>query len=250
MLNAFSRLEAALGRQKTDRLCRARIAVFGLGGAGSFVAESLARCGVGSLTLVDSGIISEEDISSHLYALCSTVGQSRARIAKERIRGIDEAILVHTYETRYAGETEGLFDFSGFDYVVDTLDEIGAKALLAARSKREGIPVISCAILDNLIDPSKLTITDLSRTGAWPAMKRLRNEFRNQGIRSLCVLASRESLRPPGQETYGPKGAICMVEGMAGLMIASEVVKNLTEDKPARRKNPLHFGEIHKRQEK
>ena len=134
MPDAFSRMEMLLGDAGADKLGKARIAVFGLGGAGSFAAEALARCGVASLTLVDNGIVSVADINRQLYALRSTVGKSNVQIAKMRIRDIDEGILVHTYETFYNNETAGMFDLKNYDYIIDAMNTVESV-------KRQSYPV-------------------------------------------------------------------------------------------------------------
>ncbi len=242
MESAFSRLETVLGYEKTDLLARSKIAVFGLGGVGSFVTETLARCGVGSLTLVDFGFVEESEISSHLYALRSTVGRSKVALAKERIKDIDDGILVHTYETRYAGDTAELFDLSAFDYIVDAMGDFGAKALLISRARKQGARIISCTVLENLQDPSKLAVVDLFRIGSWPSARILRDELKKQGIRNVKILASREKPRVPedmrGEEEDPVKrsGSICSVKGMAGMLIASEVICDLTSPKAEARK--------------
>ena len=134
MQDAFSRMEILLGDEGSRRLAKAKFLIFGLGGVGSYVAEALARCGVGSLTLVDHDRISESNINRQLYALRSTVGKSKVQVAKERIHDIDPDILVHTYESFYNEETSGMFDFGGFDYVVDAIDT----GYLQAFDHREG----------------------------------------------------------------------------------------------------------------
>ena len=164
MPDAFSRMEMLLGDAGADKLSRARIAVFGLGGTGSFTAEALARCGVASLTLVDNGTVSVTDINRQLYALRSTVGRSNVQIAKMRIRDIDEGILVHTYETFYNAETAGMFDLKNYDYIIDTMNTVESKVLLIENAKACGVPVISCMDLKDKLDPSRLEIMDISRS--------------------------------------------------------------------------------------
>ena len=124
MQNAFSRMELLLGDTGVTKLAKSRIIIFGLGGVGSYVVEALARCGVGSLTLVDHDIVSLTNINRQLFALRSTVGMSKVQVAKKRIWDIDEEILVHTYETFYNSDTAGMFDMSSYDYVVDAIDTV------------------------------------------------------------------------------------------------------------------------------
>lgn len=194
MPDAFSRMEMLLGDAGADKLGKARIAVFGLGGAGSFAAEALARCGVASLTLVDNGIVSVADINRQLYALRSTVGKSNVQIAKMRIRDIDEGILVHTYETFYNNETAGMFDLKNYDYIIDAMNTVESKLLLIENAKISKTPIISCMSTDDRMDPSKLEIVDISRSVLCPIAKQIRTKLRKKGIRKVKVLSSREKI--------------------------------------------------------
>ena len=143
MYDAYSRMEILLGQKGVNRLSTAKIAVFGLGGAGSYTVEALARCGVGSLTLVDHEAITVTDINRQLYALQSTIGHKKVQIAKERVHNIDEDILVHTYETYYNEDTMGLFDLKAYDYIVDAMDTVSSKILLIEQAQKYQVPVIS-----------------------------------------------------------------------------------------------------------
>ncbi len=162
MQDAFSRMELLVGNTGVKKLSMAKIAVFGLGGAGSQVAESLARCGVGSLTLIDHEKITLPNIGSQVLALHSTLGMSKVEAAKKRIRDIDENILVHTYETFYNEETAGMFDLCSFDYIVDALGTISSKLLLIRRAAEAHVPVISCMDIGNKLDPSRLEVADIA----------------------------------------------------------------------------------------
>ena len=224
MPDAFSRMEMLLGDAGADKLGRARIAVFGLGGAGSFAAEALARCGVASLTLVDNGIVSVTDINRQLYALRSTVGKSNVQIAKMRIRDIDEGILVHTYETFYNNETAGMFDLKNYDYIIDAMNTVESKLLLIENAKISKTPIISCMSTDDRMDPSKLEIVDISRSVLCPIAKQIRMKLRKKGIRKVKVLSSREKI-----SDIQMHGSISFVPGAAGMMLAGVVVKDLLE---------------------
>ena len=142
MYDAYSRMEILLGQKGVNRLSTAKIAVFGLGGAGSYTVEALARCGVGSLTLVDHEAITVTDINRQLYALQSTIGHKKVQIAKERVHNIDEDILVHTYETYYNEDTMGLFDLKAYDYIVDAMDTVSSKILLIEQAQKYQVPVV------------------------------------------------------------------------------------------------------------
>ena len=222
MPDAFSRMEMLLGDAGADKLGKARIAVFGLGGAGSFAAEALARCGVASLTLVDNGIVSVADINRQLYALRSTVGKSNVQIAKMRIRDIDEGILVHTYETFYNNETAGMFDLKNYDYIIDAMNTVESKLLLIENAKISKTPIISCMSTDDRMDPSKLEIVDISRSVLCPIAKQIRTKSRKKGIRKVKVLSSREKI-----SDIQLHGSISFMPGAAGMMLAGVVVKDL-----------------------
>ena len=209
MQDAFSRMELLVGNTGVKKLSMAKIAVFGLGGAGAQAAEALARCGVGSLTLIDHEKITLPNIGSQVLALHSTLGMSKVEAAKKRIRDIDENILVHTYETFYNEETAGMFDLCSFDYIVDALGTISSKLLLIRRAAEAHVPLISCMDIGNKLDPSRLEIADIGRTTVCPVTKMIKTELRKRGIRKLKVLYSRE--RPT----------------TAGYLLAGEVVRDI-----------------------
>ena len=235
MLNEFSRMEILLGEEGVDCLAACKVAVFGLGGVGSYVAEALARCGIGGLTLVDHDVVSVTNINRQLYALHSTVGKRKTLVARERIRDISPDILVKTYETFYNADTVDLFDFSEYDYIVDAIDTVSSKLLLIENAKTAGTPVISCMGTGNKLDPTKFEITDIAKTSVCPLAKVMRHELRKRGIRKVKVLYSKE--KPiknvdKNKETKGNTqrpvpGSISFVPSVAGLCIASEVVKDL-----------------------
>lgn len=234
MPNAFSRMEILIGDRGMKKLSKAKIAVFGLGGVGSYVVEALARCGVASLTLVDNDTVSVTNLNRQLYALRSTVGKSKVQIAKERIKDIDEEILVHTYETFFNEDTCGMFDFGSYDYIVDAIDTVTSKLLLIEKAKACNTPIISCMGTGNKLNPSKFEITDISKTSVCPLAKVMRTELRKRGIRKVKVLYSKEKPIKPGDngERKGTAerpvpGSVSFVPSVAGLMIAGEVVNDL-----------------------
>lgn len=234
MQDAFSRMEIILGEAGVNKLSAAKIAVFGLGGVGSYVVEALARCGVGSLTLVDNDTVSVTNINRQLFALRSTVGKSKVQVAKERIKDIDENILVHTYETFYSSDTAAMFDFHNYDYVVDAIDTVTSKLLLIERAKACNTPILSCMGTGNKLEPGKFEITDISKTSVCPLAKVMRVELRKRGIKKVKVLYSKE--KPLKAADNGERkgttdrpvpGSISFVPSVAGLMIAGEVVRDI-----------------------
>nr|WP_296157575.1 tRNA threonylcarbamoyladenosine dehydratase [uncultured Blautia sp.] len=238
MYDAYSRMEILLGQNGVNCLSSAKIAVFGLGGAGSYVVEALARCGVGSLTLVDYDTVSLTNINRQLYALQSTVGKKKVQIAKERIRDIDDNILVHTYETFYNEDTAGMFDLKSYDYIVDATDTVQSKILLIRNATLVRTPVISCMDTKNKINPSRFEIADISRVNSDAMAKSIRRELKKQGIKKVKVLFSRErtnkALELRNCRTQADNripGSISFVPSVAGLLIAGEVVRDILKEK-------------------
>ena len=234
MQDAFSRMELLVGNTGVRKLGRAKIVIFGLGGAGSYAAEFLARCGVGSLTLIDHEKITLTNINSQILALHSTIGMSKVEAAKKRICDIDENILVHTYETFHNEETAGMFDLRSFDYIVDAMGTLSSKLLLIRKAKDANVPVISCMDTGNKMDPSRLEVADINRTTVCPVARVIKMELRKRGLRKLKVLYSRE--RPAKEKLFRRgrntvkqpmEGNISFVLGAAGSMLAGEVVRDI-----------------------
>lgn len=235
MLHEYSRTEALIGEDGVKKLSKAKVIVFGIGGVGSYVVEALARCGVGSLTLVDNDVVAVTNINRQLIALHSTIGLPKTAVAKKRVHDIDPEILVHTYETFYGPQTKELFKIEDYDYVVDAIDTVTSKLTLIEECCRVGTKIISCMGTGNKLDPSKFEIADISKTNTCPLAKAVRTELRKRGIKKCKVLFSKElpvkSLKPTG-ETKGNTdrpvpGSISFVPSVAGLMIAGEVVRDL-----------------------
>lgn len=235
MLHEYSRTEALIGEDGIKKLSKANVIVFGIGGVGSYVVEALARCGVGSLTLVDNDVVAVTNINRQLIALHSTIGLPKTEVAKKRVLDIDPEILVHTYETFYGPQTKELFKIEDYDYVVDAIDTVTSKLTLIEECHRTGTKIISCMGTGNKLDPSKFEIADISKTNTCPLAKAVRTELRKRGIKKCKVLFSKElpvkSLKSTG-ETKGNTdrpvpGSISFVPSVAGLMIAGEVIRDL-----------------------
>lgn len=238
MLHEYSRMELLVGQEKMQELRKARIAVFGLGGVGSYVVEALARCGVGSLILVDPDRVSLTNINRQLYALQSTIGKQKTEIAKMRVQDICNEIIVHTYDTFFNEETAGLFDFSSYDYVVDAIDTVSSKLLLIEMAKKAEVPVISCMGTGNKLNASGFEITDISKTSVCPLAKVMRTELKKRGIRKVKVLYSKENplkVQHSPDEQKGTAGrpvpgSISFVPPVAGFLIAGEVIRDLLKN--------------------
>lgn len=235
-MERYVRTELLLGEDNMKLLAGARVAVFGLGGVGSYVAEALARSGVGNLILVDNDEISETNINRQLYALASTIGMLKTEAAKRRIHDIDDQILVYTYQTFYNKETADLFDFKSYDYIVDAIDTVSSKLLLIEKAKEAGVPILSCMGTGNKLNPARFEITDISKTSVCPLAKVIRTELRKRRIKKVKVLYSREpvavqkgrNLETKGNTGHPVPGSVSFVPGVAGLMIAGEVIRDLT----------------------
>lgn len=239
MQQEFCRTEILIGNEGISLLARAKVAVFGLGGVGSYVVEALARCGVGSLVLVDHDIVTKSNINRQLFALQSTVGRPKVEVAKDRIRDIDPDILVHTYQTFYNKETAELFDLKSCDYVIDAMDTVPSKLLLIENTRKAEVPIICSMGVGNKLDPGKFEITDISKTSVCPLAKVMRQELRRRRIRKVKVVYSKEvpvkrKMRIGDGKSDGKRpapGSISFVPPVAGLMLAGEVVRDLLGQK-------------------
>ncbi|UWP60277.1 tRNA threonylcarbamoyladenosine dehydratase [Ruminococcus gauvreauii] len=239
MQQELSRTEVLIGSEGVRQLGRMRVAVFGLGGVGSYAVEALARCGIGSLTLVDHDVISATNINRQLFALHSTIGKLKTEVAKDRVRDIDPDMLVHTYQTFYNEETAGLFDLESFDYIVDAIDTVTSKLLLIENAKRAGTPIICSMGTGNKLDPGRFEITDISKTSVCPLAKVMRQELRKRRIKKVKVLYSKEipvkrrtdTNEKKGSTSHPVPGSISFVPSAAGLMLAGEVIRDLLSQK-------------------
>ncbi len=234
-MNPFSRTELLLGGEAMAKLKNAKVAVFGLGGVGGYVAEALARSGIGSLELIDHDTISITNINRQILATYSTIGQSKAEAAKARVLDINPEIQVTAKAVFYGPDTAGDFDFSQYDYVVDAIDTVTGKLALVTAAQAAGTPILSCMGTGNKLDPSKFQIADITKTSVCPLARIMRKECAKRGIRHLKVLFSTEDPLPscpdPGEELPEGRrslpGSIAFVPSVAGLMIAGEVIKDL-----------------------
>lgn len=227
MEEPFSRTELLLGSGGMERLRSASVAVFGIGGVGGYAVEALARSGVGCLHLIDHDKISVSNLNRQIIATVSTLGRYKVDVAKERILDINPEVKVHIYRTFYMPETEGEFDFSKYDYVVDAIDTVTGKLALIMQAKQAGVPVISSMGAGNKLDASAFEVADIYQTSVCPLARVMRRELKKRGVQSLKVVYSKEqpvrSSRPPGSNAFVPAAA--------GLILAGEVVKELCADR-------------------
>ena len=236
MLEQFLRTEMLLGSEALTRLQSARVAVFGLGGVGGYVVEALARSGVGSLDLIDSDTVSVSNLNRQILATHSTVGMLKVDAARQRVQDINPACNVKTYPIFYTPDTADQFDFAQYDYIVDAIDTVTGKLALVERAKAADTPIICCMGTGNKLDASAFRVADISKTTMCPLARVMRKELAKRGIRHLKVVYSQEeTLTPTGWEeeaaALGKRqipGSVAFVPGAAGLLLAGEVVRDLT----------------------
>ena len=229
--NIFSRAELLLGEEALEKLRSARVALFGIGGVGSFAAEALARGGVGHITLVDGDTVSITNINRQLIALHSTVGKEKTAVMAERIADISPETEVETYPVVYGAENRDLLDFSIYDYVIDAIDTVTSKLILIEEAKKAGVPVISCMGTGNKFHPERFEVTDISKTSVCPLAKVMRKELKVRGIKNVKVVYSKEEPQKPAASTETGKrqipGSLSFVPPVAGLLLAGEVIRHI-----------------------
>lgn len=224
MESQFEREIRLIGEDGLGKLTNSRVIVFGLGGVGSFVVEALARSGIGELVLVDSDRICPSNLNRQLFALHSTLEELKVDVAEKRILDINPDCHVVKFPMFYLPENAETIDLSRYDYIVDCIDTITAKLEIITRATSLSIPVISCMGTGNKLDPSKLQISDISKTSVCPLARVMRLELRKRGINHLrCVFSTEEPIKTGKPEP----GSTAFVPSSAGLLIASEVVRNL-----------------------
>ena len=236
MSEQFLRTEMLLGSEAIRRLQKARVAVFGLGGVGGYAVEALARSGVGSLDLIDSDTVSVSNLNRQLLATHSTVGMLKVDAARNRLLDINPDCIVRTYPVFYTPDTAGQFDFTQYDYIVDAIDTVTGKLALVERAKAADTPIICSMGTGNKLDASAFRVADISKTAMCPLARVMRKELSKRGIRHLKVVYSQEeALTPTGWEeeaaALGKRqipGSVAFVPGAAGLLLAGEVVRDLT----------------------
>ena len=222
-----------IGEEAVEKLKRARVAVFGVGGVGGYAIEVLARAGVGAIDLIDNDRVSESNINRQIIALHSTVGRLKTDVMKERLLDINPQMDVRTHNVFFLPENADEFDFSGYDYVVDAIDTVSGKIALIERAKKANVPVISCMGTGNKTNPSAFVVADIEKTSVCPLARVMRRELKGRGISGVKVVYSTEEPHEPSgakSETGKPVPAsISFVPPVAGLLLASAVIKDLIE---------------------
>ena len=229
MSNQFSRTEMLIGKENVEKLRNSKVAIFGVGGVGSFVVEGLARAGVGNFILVDNDKVAESNLNRQIIATTKTIGKLKVEACKERILEINPEAKVEIYPEFFMPESPEIFD-NTVDYIVDAIDTVTAKIELVIRANKLNIPIISSMGTGNKLDPTKFEVTDIYKTSVCPLAKVMRKELKPRGIKKLKVVYSKEEpikiIKEEGTKKQIP-GSISFVPSVAGLIIAGEVVKDL-----------------------
>lgn len=248
MLNQFSRTQLLYGVEAMERMASCRVAVFGIGGVGGYVVEALARTGIGAMDLIDDDKVCLTNINRQILATRKTVGKYKVDVAEERVKEINPDCEVRTYKTFYLPETQDLFDFTEYDYVVDAIDTVTGKLAIIENAKKAGVPIISSMGAGNKVNPAAFEVADIYETSICPLAKVMRRECRKRGIDSLKVVYSKEQpirpledmsiscrqhcICPPGTvrkctERRDIPGSTAFVPSVAGLIIAGEIINDL-----------------------
>ncbi|MBR2281980.1 MAG: tRNA threonylcarbamoyladenosine dehydratase [Spirochaetales bacterium] len=239
MADQFERTRLVFGDDGVDMLSRARVIVFGLGGVGSFASEALVRSGLGAIDIVDADTVDLTNLNRQNIALHSTLGRPKVDVAYERFLDINPDCAVRKYQIFYLPGTAGQFDLSRYDYIIDCIDTVTAKIELIARAQDVGVPIISCMGTGNKVDPTKLQVADISKTSVCPLARVMRRELAKRQIRHVkCVFSTEEPISA-GQDAQEDilsgsvfkkrvPGSTSFVPSVAGLIIASEVVRDIT----------------------
>lgn len=233
MENQWIRTELLLGEEAVERLKKSRVAVFGVGGVGGYVAEALARTGVGTFDLIDKDTVSVSNINRQIIATHSTVGRVKVEVMKERILEINPEAEVHIHKCFFLPENASEFDFSKYSYVVDAVDTVTAKIQLVIQAQKAGVPIISSMGAGNKLDPSKFEVTDIYKTSVCPLARVMRRELKKRDVKHLKVVYSTEKALEPKfdlSEKEGRRavpGSVAFVPSAAGLIAAGEVINDL-----------------------
>ena len=240
MAEIFSRTELIFGGDAMDKLKNARVAVFGVGGVGGYTVEALARSGVGAIDIIDDDKVCPSNINRQIIATAKTVGQYKVDAAKQRILDINPDCRVTAYRMFYMPDTAEQFDFTEYDYIVDAVDTVTAKIALVQNATAAGTPIISSMGAGNKLDATAFEVTDIYKTSVCPLAKVMRYELKRRGIKKLKVVYSKEKPITPavssedrtlcenGSKRRQIPGSNAFVPSVAGLIIAGEVIKDIT----------------------
>lgn len=236
MTKQFDRTKLLLGEEGMKKLASSRIIVFGVGGVGGYAAEALVRSGIGSIDIVDNDKVSLTNLNRQILALHSTVGRDKVDVAAERFKDINPDCKITAHKVFFLPETSAQFDFRNYDYIIDCIDTVKGKLEIIKKASEAGVKVISSMGAGNKLDPSLFRIADITKTSVCPLARVMRRELKKLGIRHLkCVYSTETPLVPQGDEASEMKGngiapgSIAFVPSVAGLLIASEVIRELCD---------------------
>lgn len=225
MSEQFSRTEMLIGSENLAKLANSHVAVFGVGGVGGYAIEALVRSGIGKIDIIDNDKVSISNLNRQIIALHSTIGKYKVDVAKERISDINPNITVNAYKVFYTPETSEQFDFTKYDYIVDAIDTVSGKIELIIQANQAQTPIISSMGAGNKMNPADFEVSDIYKTSVCPLAKVMRQELKKRGIKKLKVVYSKEP--PIKQEGRRIPASNAFVPSTAGLIIASEVIKDL-----------------------
>lgn len=229
-MEEFSRTQMLLGQDCIEILKSKRVIVFGVGGVGGYVCESLARSGVGRIDIVDNDTVSVSNINRQIIALHSTVGRYKTEVMRERMLDINPSLEVTAYNIFYTPESSSAIDFSDYDYIVDAIDTVSGKIELVMQAEKAKAPIISSMGAGNKLDPTAFEVSDIYKTSVCPLARAMRTELKKRGVKHLKVVYSREQpLSVTNQSSNGKRipGSCAFVPSVAGLIISGEVIKDL-----------------------
>lgn len=231
MTEQFSRTKLLIGEEGLEKLKNAKVAIFGIGGVGGYTAEALVRSGIGTIDIIDNDTVNITNINRQIYATHSTLGKYKVDVAKERMLDINPNVVVNTHKTFYLPETSNLFDFKNYDYIVDAIDTVTGKIELVMKAQEAGTPIICSMGTGNKLNPAMLEVSDIYKTSVCPLAKVMRQELKKRRVKKLKVVYSKETPIKPEQtdesSTKRIPGSTAFVPPVAGLIIASEVVKDI-----------------------
>lgn len=232
--DTFYRSKMILGDEFINSLANKKVAVFGIGGVGGFTCEALIRTGIGNLDLIDNDVVCKSNINRQIIATQNTIGMQKTQLMKKRAIEINPEVNVNTFDIFLDKDTINKFDFSKYDYIIDAIDTVTSKILLAQKAQEYDIPIISCMGAGNKLDPTKFEVTDISKTSVCPLAKVMRRELKKRRIKKLKVVYSKENpIKPKSADLEEnsneklPPGSVAFVPSVAGLIIAGEVIKDL-----------------------
>ena len=237
MTEQFSRTELLLGKGNMEKLQNSRVAVFGVGGVGGYVVEALTRSGIGAIDLIDNDTVSQSNLNRQIIATYDTIGKYKTEVMRDRIRSINPECREEVHNCFYLPETQLQFDFSKYDYVVDAIDTVTGKIALVMQAKEANTPIISSMGAGNKLNPAEFEVADIYQTAVCPLARVMRQELKKRGVKKLKVVYSKEKPLQPMREAQTTEetettgkpvpGSVAFVPSVSGLIIASEVVKDL-----------------------